>query len=287
MSKLYNTDHLEHLTELYGLRPSKNYGQNFLIDEEVIEKIISATDLDTSQTVVEVGPGFGVLTFALAPVVKKVVAFEIEKKLEKYWVKSLPDKQIKNVEIVWGNILYTQEVLKTKISGPYKVVANLPYQITSPVIRLFLECDQPPTEMVVMVQKEVGERLSALPGQMSVLTIAAQYYAGVEYLFTVPKTSFWPSPKVDSAVIRIKLKPELKRDLPAEDRFFKLIKLGFSSPRKKLTSNLKSLLNATNKTVVLDRLVELGHPMDVRAQALSVSDWQELAKILLIDKKPK
>lgn len=180
MSKIFNPDYLQHLSAKYGLNPTKRYGQNFLINEEVIEKIIEIAGLEKSDTVVEVGPGFGVLTLELAQRVEKVVSFEIEKKLKPYWEEK--QENLPNVEIVWGNVL--KEFLISNFQFPFKVVANLPYQITSAVIRMFLEADKPSNaerglksrlarleKMTLMVQKEVGERICAAPGEMSLLSV--------------------------------------------------------------------------------------------------------------------
>ncbi|MFH2018754.1 MAG: rRNA adenine dimethyltransferase family protein, partial [bacterium] len=214
--KLFNPDYLYHLCQKYKLSPSKKYGQNFLIDPEPIAKMIEAAEIKKKDTVVEIGPGFGVLTFALVEKAGKVVAFEIEKKLKPYWdtachhldtachpeaKTTCPDsvrKDLPRLEIVWGNVLkeFSADVIVKserrlpafggKQSNPqqrdcrvaallamtrYKVIANLPYQITSNVIRIFLEAKNPPELMVLMVQKEVAERICAKPGQMSLLSV--------------------------------------------------------------------------------------------------------------------
>lgn len=268
-----------HLANKFGLRPSRGYGQNFLIDEEVITKIIAeAAELNTN-LIVEVGPGFGVLTEKLAGITKRVVSFEIEKKLEPYWEEK--NKQLPNLEIKWGNVLKTFEDFIKNIHEPYSVVANLPYQITSPVIRMFLECTHPPTDLVLMVQKEVAERICAEPGDMSVLAIATQYYANCEYLFTVPRTSFWPSPRVDSAVIHLRRHEKLALSTAEEKRLFVLAKQGFSSKRKKLSSNLLPAIGKNNRTKLSDVFEDLGLGEMARAQELSLADWMELAKIFV------
>jgi len=237
--KLFNPDYLLHLCQQAGLRPSRQYGQNYLINPEVIDQMIAAAGVTKNDTVVEVGPGFGVLTFALAETAGQVVAFEIEKKLQKYWARFCQSDQseglapIKNLQIIWGNVLHanfdwgentscslfsrasakgcdcgritrSQEIFSPQTK--YKVIANLPYQITSQVLRKFLESNNPPETMTVMVQKEVAERICARPGDMSLLSLAVQYYGEPEIVAVVTRDNFWPEPKVDSAIIKIKYK---------------------------------------------------------------------------------
>ncbi len=321
--KLFNPDYLKSLCQRYGLRPSKKYGQNFLINPEPIEKMIEAAGVSKSDTVVEIGPGFGVLTFALAAKAGKVVAFEIEKKLQKYWEKDKPE----NVEIVWGNVLKILDIkildIKILDIDKYKVVANLPYQITSAVIRKFLETDNPPSVMVLMVQKEVAERICAKPGGMSLLSVAVQYYADAEIIAPVPRSSFWPEPKVDSAILRLRLEVKNRKlenppsqggeggvgdtrgrrhkgltppnppqgGITTADIFFKIVKAGFAQRRKLLIKNLSPFgrspegrepLAGKNRALLKEIFRAIGLDEKVRAQELSVSDWQELEKRLAL-----
>lgn len=269
--KLFNQDYLYSLCQNYNLRPSKKYGQNYLINPESIEQMMEAAAVGPNDTVVEVGPGFGVLTLALAQHAQKVYAFEIEKKLQDYWMQHAP----KNVEIIWGNVLQNTnyKIQTTK----YKVVANLPYQITSHVIRQFLESDNPPELMVLMVQKEVGERICAAQGEMSLLSVAVQYYAEPSIVAYVPRTDFWPSPQVDSVVIKFKIKDlRLKIKDDQRDEFFKIVKAGFANRRKLLKRNLEAakLADAATLRSVFEQL-KLGP--NTRAQELSVEQWQQLA----------
>ncbi len=273
--KLFNPDYLFSLCQNYGLRPSKKYGQNYLINSEVIEKMIEAADLQADDTVVEVGPGFGVLTFALASKVKKVIAFEIEKKLEKYWT----DRAPKNLQIIWGNVLRAE-----LSSSQFKVVANLPYQITSNVIRKFLESPTPPTTMTVMAQKEVAERICAVPGEMSLLAVATQYYAVAEIVAPVPRADFWPAPQVDSAIIRLTMKnaeviAEQSKNIPTEF-LFQVVRVGFANKRKLLIKNLLPLIGKSNKKQLEEGFEGLGLLPTVRAQELSLEEWIEIAKII-------
>ena len=205
-----NISEIKLLCDKYGFKPSKQYGQNYLINDGIVKKIIEAAELKSTDTVVEIGPGFGILTFALAERVKKVIAFEIERKLEPYWEKVIEDWKIKRlkdheIEIVWGNALAKLTTYNLQLTT-YKVVANIPYQITSYVLRALLELENKPEMIVIMVQKEVAERICARKGEMSLLSIAVQYYGEPKIIAKVPAGSFWPRPKVESAILKIRLK---------------------------------------------------------------------------------
>ena len=265
--KLFNPDYLYSLCKNCGLQPSKNYGQNYLINPEVIEKMIEAADVKKTDKIVEVGPGFGVLTFALAEKAKEVFAYEIEKKLMPYWEARAP----KNLHIFWGNVLKTAENLP---NGKYKVVANLPYQITSAVIRFFLENENPPESMTLMVQKEVAERICAKAGDMSLLSVAVQYYADAEIVGIVPRDNYWPVPKVDSAIIVLKVH-KVKKFIKSVD-FFNLVKAGFANRRKLLIKNILPIVGKQNKEKMKSVLAELGLSENARAQELGVEDWKKL-----------
>lgn len=283
--KLYNPDYLYSLCKNYGLQPSKKYGQNYLVHPEKInkagifaaelngtnlspiEKMIQAADIKKTDTVVEVGPGFGVLTFALAEKAKQVVAFEIEKKLAPYWL----DRKPENVAMIWGNVLRQTNNLP---SGIYKVVANLPYQITSNVIRYFLETKNHPESMTLMVQKEVAERICAKAGDMSVLAISVQYFAEPEIVASVSRDNFWPVPKVDSAILTLKIKKTITPVEPEE--FFHLVKIGFANRRKLLIKNLEPMVGKKNREMLKSAFAGLGLSENARAQELSVGQWVEL-----------
>lgn len=251
-------------------------GQNFLNNKAVIDKIIQAADLTRDDLVVEIGPGKGILTEELAEHAGKIVAVEIDRNLAPF----LKDKFRKqeNVEIVEGNILKTN--LKNMLgssASKYKVVANLPYYITSPIIRLFLESEVPPMEMILMVQKEVAERIVAKAGQMSILAVSVQYYADAEILFEVGKENFDPVPEVDSAVIRISR--IANRVSPADMKnFFRIVKAGFSAKRKTLANNLSNSLHL-DKKIVEEKIKTAGFLPTIRAQELSTENWKTLVKL--------
>lgn len=274
---LFNVKNLIEICKKYNLSPSKKYGQNFLISKNVIDRIIEESNLKETNTVVEIGPGFGVLTLALAKQVKKVISFEIEKKLEEYWADIVSQTRNDNIEIIWGDVLREIESQKSiKSINSYKVVANLPYQITSNVIRKFLGLENKPDEMILMVQKEVGERICAKPGQMSLLAASVQFYTDPKILFNVKRTKFWPEPKVDSVVIKLKIK-DFKLDINEKD-FFRIVKVGFSSKRKMLLKNLKAL--GKNQKELEDVFKNLGLDLKIRAQELDVEKWVQIARVL-------
>ncbi len=277
--KLFNVDYLKHLCAKFQLRPSKEYGQNYLINPEVIETMITASGVTKKDTVVEVGPGFGILTLDLAAKVKKLLAFEIEIKLRPYWEEistRLSQSKENNFEIIWGNILRADPKIFPK---NYKVVANLPYQITSPVLKLFLEdLECQPKELTVMVQKEVAQRICAKPGEMSVLALAVQYFGKPEIIGEVKSNNFWPVPQVDSAILKIF--PFKRATTKAEDQaFFKFVKIGFAQKRKLLIKNLLPTIGKQHKEIFLSELKKMGFTETVRAQELSVANWQQLVKI--------
>lgn len=290
-------EQLKQLCKQYGLTPSKQYGQHFLISDAPINKMIAAAELTNDDTVIEIGPGFGVLTFAIAPLVKKVIAFEIEKKLEDYWTEKLKDQKIgrsedQKIEIVWGDALSHITYHISRIKGPYKVLANLPYQITSHALRTMLELPHKPERIIVMVQKEVAEKICAKParlaedgksrqGNMSLLSVSVQYYGTPKIIAKVPKGCFWPVPKVDSAVIEIKdIRKDIKDIEDGEDmNFFRLVKAGFAHKRKQLWRNLADGFKLSPDTVK-SALVEVVGNEKARAEEVGVEEWQELVERL-------
>ncbi|MBI5221744.1 MAG: hypothetical protein HY979_02995, partial [Candidatus Magasanikbacteria bacterium] len=204
---------------------------------------------------------------------------EIEKKLEPYWqeiISRLAQSQENNFEIIWGNVLRADPKIFPK---NYKVVANLPYQITSPVLKLFLEdLQNKPKELTLMVQKEVAERICAKPGDMSVLAIAVQYFGQAEIVGEVNRNNFWPAPAVDSAVIKI-IVDQKRPDLEYNKKFFQLVKIGFAQKRKLLIKNLLPYFGKQNKEKIQSVLKSMGLKDTARAQELSIANWDQLTKI--------
>jgi len=232
--------------------------------------MIAAADLQPSDVIIEIGPGFGALTFALAGKVKKVIAFEIEKKLEPYWEEKL--KEQPNIEIIWGNVL---KKFGEGMGEVYKVIANIPYHITSDILRLFLEAEHKPERLVLMVQKEVAKRICAKPPDMSLLSVAVQYYGQPKFVTAVPRGSFWPAPKVDSAIVAISLKHPSTSTSQQDRQFFRVVKAGFSHKRKQLWRNLSTQLHLAPLNVKAVILKVVGSET-VRAEELGVEEWKQI-----------
>lgn len=256
-------------------------GQNFLRDADVIQKIINSADLQPNDFVIEIGPGEGVLTEELVKYAKKVIAIEIDPFLAKKLAEKF--KNTPNVEIIMADILrinLPDLAAKYKIPDTkYKVVANLPYYITSPIIRLLLEAQIKPREIILMVQKEVAERIVAKPGKMSILAVSVQYYAEPKLLFEVSKKAFCPVPKVDSAVIKIVNISQKNTSLEETKKFFRLVRAGFCAKRKTLANNTTSSLKI-DKKLVEEKLKKIGLSSNVRAQELSVEKWKNFLDTL-------
>ncbi len=284
MSKEENEiNEVKEILKKHHLIPKKYWGQNFLIDKAVLADIIRAADLKKNDVVLEIGPGLGTLTKELSRAIAKqnqnkkgkIIAIEKDPRLVKILKEEL--RGFKNVGIVQGDILkLTTDNLQ--LTTDYKVVANLPYYITSPVIRKFLETKNPPKLMVLMVQKEVAERICSRPPKMSVLTVACQFYAKPGIIRIVKKECFFPQPKVDSTIIKLTTK-NLQTTTEFCQHFFKIVKAGFSSPRKQLKNNLKRELKLDEKTVE-DWLQKNNLQPIQRPETLSVKDWINLTSNL-------
>jgi len=267
---------IKNLFKKHSIYPSKDLGQNFLIKEKVFLDILKCSDILKKDTIIEIGPGIGNLTRFLSEKAKRVIAIEKDKKMIEILEETLKDK--KNVQ------LFKKDILKTKISRfdlkNYKVVANLPYYITSPIIRKFLEERKKPEILVLMLQKEVAQRICASPPNMSILSVSVQFYGKPEIFSYVSKESFWPSPKVESAILKIIPQKERKVD---SDLFFKIVKTGFSHPRKQLVNNLLALpFNddsiKLNKEKIKGWLLKNNIQPERRAESLNVEDWIKLTK---------
>ena len=272
------------ICRLFEIKPAHSKGQNFLINEKIYDDIIKAADITADDIVLEVGPGLGFLTAKLAMQAKKVIAVELDEKLAGYLQMGIDSQDIENVSVINENILdfdlgayFKREKLPLK----YKIVANLPYNISSVFLRRFLTAVHKPEIMVLMLQKEVVERIVATPPDMSVLAISVQYYATPRLIREVKAGNFWPEPKVDSAVIRIDRKPLEAIDAVAETipktekEFFRIVKIGFSSKRKMLKNNLAAGLRVEPK-IIESALAQAGIKPAARAEDLLLEDWQKL-----------
>jgi 16S rRNA (adenine1518-N6/adenine1519-N6)-dimethyltransferase len=263
---------VEKALKYHRIYPIKRLGQNFLIDKNVLRKIVEAAELSKNDTVLEVGPGIGNLTIELAKKVKKVIAVEKDERMIEILKERLKEERIKNVEIVNEDILKFLPSFKERRS--YKVVANIPYYLTSRLIRNLLEIERKPKLIVLMVQKEVAQRICAKPPNMNLLAVSVQFYAKPEIVSFVSKNCFWPRPKVDSAIIKIS---NIKKQKPTKEEklFFEIVKAGFSHPRKQLINNLSKGLKK-NKKIVEEWLLNCGISPDKRAENLSIEEWKRL-----------
>lgn len=278
MFYLLNPTQLKSLCLQYGFFPSKSFGQNYLITPAPLKKIIQAADLNDGDTILEIGPGFGYLTINISPMVKKMVALEIEKSLFPYW--EMEKKKLPNLEVIYGDALRLLPQVtdhRSLITDNYKVIANLPYQITSNVLRTLLELENKPESITIMVQKEVAERICSKPGEMSLLSVAVQYYGEPKIVDIVTRGNFWPSPKVDSAILKIEIKKFRNLEISDSD-FFKVVRVGFANKRKQLINNLsKGLKIDSNK--IKEILKEICGNEKVRAEELSVEEWVKIVKL--------
>lgn len=267
----------------FDFKPKKRLGQHFLIDEAVLERILSAAELSHGDIVVEVGPGLGILTEGLAKRGAKVIAVELDSKLVAMLRKRLAP--FPNVRIVHADILKVtpQQLLRDNLTASeltqgYKVIANLPYYITSPILRHFLEAQLQPSAIVVMVQKEVGEAIAAAPCKMSLLSVRTQFYSKPTLMSYVPAESFRPLPKVDSVILRLDIYPQLPIKVSDVASFFDIVIHGFSAPRKQLRNSLAQSLEMPSDQVAL-LLGKAGIEAKRRAETLSLEEWRELWEI--------
>ena len=266
----------EALLKRYHLRAHKGLGQNFLQDPQALEDIVSAADIQPTDTVLEIGPGLGSLTRYLAVSAQEVVAVELDENL----IQPLKDvlTPYQNVRLIQGDILKLSP--KDLISeDDYLVVANIPYYITSAVIRHLLESELKPRRIVLTIQKEVAQRICAQPGHLSLLALSVQVYGQPRIAVHIPANAFFPAPKVDSAVLVVDIfsVPKVKEN--NLDRFFKLIKAGFSQKRKTLRNSLSSGLHIST-TNAAELLTRANIDPQRRAETLSIEEWELLTEAI-------
>ncbi len=272
------------------IKPLKSLGQNFLIDEEVIAEIINGCGADKDSLVVEIGPGEGALTEHLAEIAGHVIAIDLDERM----IKLLKVKLFgyDNVELIHGDILEVdlnslieERLEKFKLTN-VRFVGNLPYYITTPIIMKLLEMRTKADSITVMMQKEVGERILAKPGnkQSGVITYSVQYYAEVSKVIDAGRECFYPSPKVDSVVLRLDLRKDPAVAISDEDFFFKTIKAGFMMRRKTLLNSLTSL-DGYSKVVIEEALNNANIEANRRAESLSMEEFARLSEELLAAKE--
>lgn len=266
-----------------GLRARKGLGQHFLTDRTVPPRIADAAGIEPGDLVVEVGPGLGVLTEELAGRLDprqggKLVAVELDTELLPLLEERFAGRR--HVNFVHGDVL---EINPNALSGgrPYKLVANLPYYITSAVLRHFLEAEARPRTLVVMVQREVAERMSASPPDMSLLALSVQYYGRPKVVFRVPRGAFHPPPQVESAVVRVDVygPGEGPLSLQSDESFFRVARAGFGEKRKQIANTLSSGLQIPKGDVVA-RLKGAGIDPARRAETLSLAEWAAVERVL-------
>jgi 16S rRNA (adenine1518-N6/adenine1519-N6)-dimethyltransferase len=271
------------LLRQFGFRPRKRLGQHFLVDEAILGHILSAAELSPGDIVVEVGPGLGILTEGLARQGARVIAVEVDAKLVALLRKRLAS--FPDVRVVRADILKTapRELLRenlpdSDLTRGYKVIANLPYYITSPVLSHFLEAQPRPSQMVVMVQREVGETIAAAPGKMRLISVKAQFYSKPAIVSHVQAASFYPPPKVDSVVLRLDVYSQPAIDVSDLAGFFDIVMHGFNSPRKQLRNSLAHSLEMPPDQVA-SLLEKAGIEVKRRAETLSLEEWRELWQV--------
>ncbi len=279
--RLYTPSYLKELLQRFGFRFTKSLGQNFLIDGNIVRGIVDNSGIDGTSKVLEIGPGVGTLTEELAIKAEKVLSVEIDKSLEEILDETLKDYD--NSKIYFGDILKVdlEKIVKEELDGgPIKVVANLPYYITTPILGRLLEEDLNFESITVMVQKEVAERIIAKPGSKnySALSVFIDYYTVPEIIIEVPKTVFMPQPNVDSAVVKL----DIKKEKPSGDRdkFFKVVKQSFAMRRKTLLNCLSKGDFEMTKDEIKEELEKIGINPGIRAEQLGVPEFLKIAEVI-------
>ncbi len=262
------------LLRQFGLRPQRRLGQNFLADEAALGKVAAAAGLAADDTVLEIGPGLGSLTRHLAEAARRVVAVEVDAAILPALESVL--KPHPNVEIIRGDILRT-DLAALNLPPGYKVAANIPYNITSAVIRYLLEAADKPALIVLTVQREVAERMCAEPGAMSLLAVSVQFYSRPRIAARIPAGAFYPRPEIDSAVVRLEVLPRPAVEVEART-FFRVAKAGFSQKRKQLRNALAGGLGLSGDEAAA-LLERAGIDPKRRAETLTLEEWGALANV--------
>lgn len=264
------------LLEKHGIDPKKSLGQNFLHDPNLLDKIVTSAELAPGTTVLEIGPGTGALTERLAQAAERVFTVELDERL-----RPILDERLSlypNVQVLYQDIL-TVNVGELVGDQPYVVVANVPYYITSAILRLLLEDSPRPRRLVLTVQQEVAERVIAKPGDMSLLAVSVQFFGKPRLVSRINPAAFWPRPEIDSAILRIDVYDQPPVIVPSEKIFFRVVRAGFSQKRKQLKNALSSGLNlsAADTFALLERA---NIDPQRRAETLMLDEWGRLAKAL-------
>lgn len=284
MANLGNPKNTIEVLQKYHFNFQKKYGQNFLIDPHVLDKIIGESGIEKEDMILEIGPGIGTMTQYLAEVAREVVAIEIDKNLIPILEDTL--SEYKNITVINQDVLKVdlRKLVMEKNQGrPIKVVANLPYYITTPIIMELLESKLPIESITIMVQKEVAERMQQTPGskEYGALSLAVQYYAKPEIVANVPPNCFMPRPKVGSAVIRLTLHQNPVIEVEDEEFMFRLIRASFNQRRKTLINGIGNAPNINvGKEEVKAALEEMGLSENIRGEMLSLEEFARLSNLL-------
>jgi 16S rRNA (adenine1518-N6/adenine1519-N6)-dimethyltransferase len=262
-----------------GVRPRKSLGQNFLVDDGALAQVASAADIGAEDVLLEIGAGVGSLTRLLAACARRVIAVEIDPLLISLLRAAL--SSFPNVTLVQGDILTlpVEDLVGNAASGNYKVAANIPYYITSAIIRRLVESSVSPSLMVLTVQKEVAERICAQPGKMSLLSLSVQYYGTPAIVGRIPAEAFYPAPKVDSAIVKVEFHSPSTRNIEEAGWMFRIARAGFSQKRKMLRNTLSAGLVIPPKDIE-SFLNRAGVDPKRRAETLTVAEWVKLAETI-------
>lgn len=277
MKKLYSPKVVKEITDLYSFRFSKSLGQNFLVDKNFVDKIVAAADV-SGENVIEIGPGIGTITYEMAKVAKKVVAIEIDDSL----IPIIEENMVEfdNFDLIHEDILKAdlEKIVAEEFAGEsFKVVSNLPYYITTPIIEKLVTSNLPCTDMTIMVQKEVADRMLATEKdkEYSSLSVFVKYYSDAKKVTNVPKSVFMPQPKIDSTVLKLDLRKYT--DDVDEAKLFALIHAGFNKRRKTILNSLSDVVEKEKLRLAFEKL---GIKDNLRAENLSLDDFINLAKTI-------
>ncbi len=269
------------LIKQYGIRPDQRLGQNFLVNQQSLEKITDAAELSEDLTVLEIGAGLGALTVLLAQQCRQVVAIEVDQRIVPVLLDQI--NPYPNVELVQADAL---DINLTELLGtePYRVVANIPYYITSALIRKLLETPNPADRLILTIQREVAERIIAKEGKMSLLSLSVMLYGRPEIVGRIPASHFYPVPKVESAVLRVDVHEGIGAVRSEILTVFQLARAGFGQKRKKLRNSIAAGLSISADQCV-DLLTSAGITPDRRAETLTVDEWKQLARVWMRSNK--
>jgi 16S rRNA (adenine1518-N6/adenine1519-N6)-dimethyltransferase len=267
--------HPRHVLAQYGIPAKKSLGQNFLFDENILQRIVDSAEIKPTDHVLEVGPGLGSLTRVLADSAESVTAVELDQRFVS--ILEVEFGGDPSINLIHGDILKQDPALLFP-DHPYKVVANVPYYITGAILRQLLSATHKPELLVLTVQNEVSVRLSAEPGKLSLLAVSVQCYGTVERVMTIKAGSFWPAPDVDSAVVKITLTDDAPIQQTDEALFFRVVRAGFAQKRKQLKNNLRALgLSKADVQIALENTAIDGAR---RAETLTLPEWVALTNEL-------